>query len=107
MAVHTGAHTPDCRGQAIEKDHVVIGNLLAGEEVVNAMIAAFEKSEGNLGERMIEALKAGREVGGDKRGERSAALVVVGSEEVKIRLTVQNHPSPIQELEKLLKRSSK
>jgi uncharacterized Ntn-hydrolase superfamily protein len=103
MAVHTGARIPAYRGQAVGEDYVAIGNLLAGEGVVNAMVAAFEKFEGNLGERMVEVLKAGHEAGGDRRGERSAALVVVDSKKVRIRLDVRDHPSPIEELEKLLK----
>jgi uncharacterized Ntn-hydrolase superfamily protein len=50
---------------------------------------------------MVEALKVGREAGGDRRGERSAALMAVNSERVVIRLDVRDHPSPIEELEKL------
>jgi uncharacterized Ntn-hydrolase superfamily protein len=67
------------------------------------MMKAFEKSGGNLAERMLGALKAGREMGGDKRGERSAALLLMNREEVKIQLNVGHHISPIEELEKLLR----
>jgi uncharacterized Ntn-hydrolase superfamily protein len=106
LAVHTGARTPDHRGQAVGKDYAVIGNLLAGKEIVGAMAAAFERAGGNLAGRMVEALKAGHEAGGDRRGERSAALVVVDSERVRIRLDVRDNPSPVEELEKLLKKTT-
>jgi uncharacterized Ntn-hydrolase superfamily protein len=106
LAVHTGARVPDSRGHVIRKNYAVIGNLLAGSEVVESMAEVFERSEMNLSQQMLEALKAGHRAGGDRRGERSAALVVVNSEKVRIRLDVRDHPSPIEELEKLLKKTT-
>jgi uncharacterized Ntn-hydrolase superfamily protein len=102
MATYTGAEVPHSRGEMIGKDFAVIGNLLTRAEVVSAMVRGFEKSEGDLAIRMVEALKAGHEAGGDRRGERSAALVVVDSQKVRIRLDVRDHPAPIEEIEKLL-----
>jgi uncharacterized Ntn-hydrolase superfamily protein len=52
------------------------GNLLAGPQVVEQMALAFETSEGELADRLLAALLAGEEAGGDRRGKQSAALLV-------------------------------
>ncbi len=85
--------------------YCVQGNILAGEDVVKAMGEAFEKSEGDFGERLIGALQAGQDKGGDKRGMQSAALLVVrdkggyGGYNDRFRdLRVDDHQKPIEEL---------
>ena len=59
------------------KNYSAQGNILTGPEVVDGMAAAFEKTEGSLAERLVAALEAGQEAGGDSRGRQSAALLVV------------------------------
>lgn len=82
---------------------MVIGNLLAGKDVVTDIGGEFESSQGSLAKRMRKALKAGSESGGDRRGERSAALMVVGIKDVKVRMKVDVHDTPIEELYHQLK----
>ena len=73
------------------------------------MAAAFEKTAGTLGERLLAALEAGQEAGGDNRGRQSAALLVVQrgggrniNNDVAVRLHVEDHETPIRELRRLL-----
>lgn len=101
--VFTGVKAPEFRGEVVGEDYVVLGNLLAGKEVVNSMAREFERSSGDLAWRMVRALKAGSESGGDRRGEKSAALIVVGTEKVEAKIRVDMHKTPIEELSRKLK----
>ena len=70
------------------------------------MARAFEDANGTLAERMIESLRAGQKAGGDKRGRQSAALLIVRIRMVRppqrLRdLRVDDHPTPIEELERI------
>jgi uncharacterized Ntn-hydrolase superfamily protein len=116
VAVHTGADCHDWAGHRIGKHYAVQGNLLVGEETVKAMAEAFEKARGEgegageLAEWMMAALKAGQQAGGDRRGQQSAALLVVralggngGESDRYIDLRVEDHAEPIAELSRLLK----
>jgi uncharacterized Ntn-hydrolase superfamily protein len=89
--------------------YTVQGNLLAGGDVVNAMAEAFEAATGDLATRLVRALAAGQAAGGDKRGRQSAALLVVrenggygGFDDRYIDLRVDDHETPIRELQRLL-----
>ena len=97
-AVFTGAKTPEFHGELVGEDYIVIGNLLTGKHVINTMAKEFENSSGDLTQRLAMALKVGGESGGDKRGEKSAALIVVGTEKVKAEIKVDVHESPVREL---------
>jgi len=97
-AVFTGVNAPKFRGEIVGESYVVIGNLLAGKEVARSMAEEFERSSGDLAWRMAKALKAGSESGGDKRGEKSAALIVVSTEKVEVEIKVDKHVNPIGEL---------
>jgi uncharacterized Ntn-hydrolase superfamily protein len=57
---------------------VAAGNLLASSGVIEAMVAAFENGEGCLATRLMNALQAGQEAGGEAGAVHSAALSVVG-----------------------------
>jgi len=86
------------------------GNILTGEEVVEAMEASFLSSEGKpLAERLYQALKAGEDAGGDSRGKQSAALLVVrdsagygGFTDLAVDIRVDDHTEPMAELGRLL-----
>jgi len=86
------------------------GNLLAADEVVPAMAAAFESTRGSLARRMLAALRAGAAEGGDRRGMESAALIVVHRRpwferawgDQWLNLRVDQHRRPIVELERLV-----
>jgi len=84
------------------------GNILAGAEVVAAMARAFRASREELAGRLIAALEAGQAAGGDKRGQQSAALIVVRPSERHpeyreryVDLRVEDHRAPIAELRRL------
>jgi uncharacterized Ntn-hydrolase superfamily protein len=96
-AVFTGANAPEFRGEIVGESCVVFGNLLA-EKVVKSMAEEFERSSGDLAWRMARALKAGSESGGDRRGEKSAALIVVSTEKVELEIKVATHANPVGEL---------
>ena len=107
-AAYTGAETNAWAGHHVGKNYTAQGNILAGEEVVLAMGKAFEKTEGPLAEKLIAALEAGQAAGGDKRGQQSAALLVVrenggfgGFNDRYIDLRVDDHTKPIQELKRI------
>ncbi len=85
------------------------GNILAGDAVAAAMAETFERSSGPLPERLGQVLAAGQARGGDSRGQQSAALYVVkekgsygGYLDRYIDLRVDDHPTPIVELQRLL-----
>ncbi len=97
-AVFTGVNAAEFRGEIVGDSYVVVGNLLAGKEVVKSMAEEFERSSGDLAWRMARALKAGSESGGDRRGEKSAALIVVSTEKLEVEIKVDKHANPIGEL---------
>ena len=71
-AAHTGAEANPWHGHVTGDGYAVTGNLVAGEEVVLAMAASFEASEGEtLPERLVQALEAGQAAGGTKGGSRA------------------------------------
>ena len=88
----------------------VQGNILAGPQVADSMVAVFVRSQGSLAQRLIAVLHAGQSAGGDSRGMQSAALLVVtqaggysGYDDRMIDLRVDDHLQPIEELERLFK----
>lgn len=75
------------------------GNMLTGEETLDAAVEAFEKSSGDPIERLIDALAAGKEAGGDERGHSSAAVLVKAPKtEAYHDLRVDYHEEPVAEL---------
>jgi uncharacterized Ntn-hydrolase superfamily protein len=74
---HTGAKDIPAAGHIIGKDYSVQANLMLNDKVWPAMSRAFENTRGDLAERMMAALDAAQEAGGDIRGSQSAALIVV------------------------------
>ena len=104
-AAFTGRETSDWKGHLIGKDYAAAGNTLVGGEVIEAMARAFEESEDELAERMMGALEAGEEAGGDRRGRASAALLVVGEGLMETRpfldLRVDEHRDPVRELRRI------
>jgi hypothetical protein len=80
VAAHTGVRCiPSC-GSVVSGQSVAIGNMLASERVLPAMSEAYGAVEGELVDRLLAALRAGDEAGGDLRGRMSASLRVVSGE---------------------------
>ncbi len=107
-ASFTGSKCSDWAGDTTAPGLAIQGNILAGPEVVRGMARAYRETAGELAERLLAALKAGQAAGGDRRGEQSAALLVVRKSdrypEYRTRyvdLRVEDHPSPIDELERI------
>lgn len=108
-ANHTGSDNLPWAGGRIGEHYAAQGNILAGPEVVTAMATTFETTGGDLASRLVAALAAGQEAGGDARGRQSAALLVVregggygGFNDRFIDLRVDDHATPILELQRLL-----
>lgn len=106
---YTGAGCFDWAGGVTGKNFAAQGNILASAAVVAALADTFLKTRGSLAERLVAALAAGQAAGGDKRGQESAALLVVrakggysGFNDRYIDLRVDDHPAPIDELKRLL-----
>lgn len=97
-AVYTGAHAPKWCGEIVGEDYVVVGNLLRNLRVLESMAVRFENTEGTFALRLLEALKAGSKSGGDKRGEKSAAIIVVDKANVLLNLRVDESQNPVQKL---------
>ena len=110
-ATHTGRGCFDWAGGFTDTDVAIQGNILVGREVVDAMRESwgFTDQEPDLARRLLQALLAGDEAGGDSRGRQSAALLAVregagygGEDDVAVDLRVDDHDAPCQELERLL-----
>jgi uncharacterized Ntn-hydrolase superfamily protein len=106
-AAHTGAACiPDC-GHVAREGVSAQGNMLASPAVWLAAADTFGGTAGPLAERLLAALDAAEEAGGDFRGRESATLVVVpGDREEEpwqrvFDLRVDNHPEPLHELRRL------
>jgi uncharacterized Ntn-hydrolase superfamily protein len=110
-AAFTGKETVGWKGHLVGRDYVVAGNMLVGSQVIEAMAQTFENSEGELAERLLKALEAGQEAGGDKRGRISAALLVAGREQRGnlpiFDLRVDEHPNPVRELRRIFEMAMK
>ena len=101
-ATHSGAHGLGLVNSAVGADAAAAGNLLASPAVPGAMIAAFEVGTGHLGDRLLRALRAGLDAGGEAGPLHSAGLLVV--REVSwpiVDLRVDWHDDPIAALKGL------
>jgi uncharacterized Ntn-hydrolase superfamily protein len=108
-AAYTGPKATEWAGHKAGKYCTAQGNILAGEPVVTGMVDAFEKTQGQLSQRLVAALEAGQAAGGDKRGMMSAALLIVKKDggvwlhnDVVLRLQVDHSDEPIKELRRLV-----
>jgi uncharacterized Ntn-hydrolase superfamily protein len=103
-------------GPAGGKGEVIVGrgyaaqaNIMVSHQTVRNLAETFERTKGNLADRLMAALKAGQAGGGDKRGMQSAALLVVrknagylGANDRFVDIRVYDAVDPIAELERLL-----
>ena len=75
--IHSGEHALGTVASAIGRDAAAAGNLLANARVPAVMIDAFESASGHLGAKLLAALRAGLESGGEAGPIHSAGLLVV------------------------------
>jgi uncharacterized Ntn-hydrolase superfamily protein len=108
-ATYTGEECFDWAGGRTGPCYAAQGNILVGEETVGALAATFEEGgELPLAQRLIECLAAAQAAGGDRRGQQSAALIVVqrnggyaGLSDTLVDLRVDDHERPIEELRRI------
>lgn len=110
VAVHDGDWAPAWHGylQHPREPVVCVANLVRGPRVCEAALEAYSRVRGGLADKLLAALREAHRAGGDRRGDRSAALLVVGQTEYSphydriIDLRVDYHPSdPVAELARL------
>ncbi len=109
IAQHTGSECLEWAGHKAGKTWAAQGNILASAEVLDAMGEAFERTEGLLAEKLMAALEAGQEAGGDRRGQQAGGIIVVrpnayfdGPFDRLLDIRVDDHPEPMHELRRLL-----
>lgn len=120
VAAATGASTSPWTGHRVAADHAVLGNLLVGPEVLDAMSAAFSgdlaalagldpSTSAGFAARLLAALDAGDRAGGDARGRQSAAVVATRMTDERehppmldVDLRADDHEQPVAELVRLL-----
>ena len=112
-AAHTGKQNGNWAGGRQGKNYTVQANIMVGPEVVDAVAASFESTEGTsmpLAERMILALEAGQSKGGDRRwgNLQSAAIKVAdpndpgrGNDHITLAIEVGEHADPVGEMKRI------
>ncbi|HEY7150724.1 MAG TPA: DUF1028 domain-containing protein [Solirubrobacterales bacterium] len=106
VAVHTGEGCIPFAGDAKGEGFSAQANMMASSRVWRAMAETFSSSDGPLARRLLAALRAAEDEGGDVRGRQSAALVVVEPEgepwERAVELRVEDDPEPLDQLARLV-----
>jgi uncharacterized Ntn-hydrolase superfamily protein len=102
-AAETGKANKDWAGHIARKNFVAMGNYLVGPRTVAAMAESFERTADlELDERLLRAVEAARDAGGQHKGQRSAALLVYDREVYPwVDLRVDAHDEPIGELRRV------
>ena len=106
-ASFTGKKCFDYAGNIVGKNFSVQGNILAGSEVLERMVAVMGKP-GKLEYRLVDCLKAGESAGGDRRGRQSAAILIASRKREFeatsgkfMEIRVEDHSDPLKELERI------
>lgn len=107
VAAHTGEGCCEAAGHVLGRGVSCQANMMEKATVWDAMLGAFTEATGDLADRMMAALRAAEDEGGDIRGRQSAALVVAPAGDAKpwdrtVDLRVDDHQTPLDELERLL-----
>ncbi|HVM28677.1 MAG TPA: DUF1028 domain-containing protein [Mycobacteriales bacterium] len=109
LAVHTGEGCVAAAGHLVGQDCLALANMVVGPAVWEAMVDTFETSSGPLAQRLLTALHAAEGAGGDFRGRRSAAVMVVRStttgrpwHDTVVDLRVDDSPDPVGDLDRLV-----
>lgn len=102
-AARTGANNRDWAGHHVRDNLVVLGNVLVGEHVLDAMEAGFGAApSAPFGERLMRGLEAGRDAGGQHGGQNSAAILVYRDRDYPyFDLRVDVHDEPVGELRRV------
>jgi uncharacterized Ntn-hydrolase superfamily protein len=107
VAVHTGRRCVQWAGHEVGRGFVCAANMMRAEGVPQAMARAFSTALGELPDRLLAALDAAEQAGGDVRGRQSAAMIVVRARDEQwhrsIDLRVEDSAFPLVELRRLLR----
>ena len=107
VAVHTGRRCVQFAGHETGRGFICAANMMRNEGVPQAMARAFTTAMGELPDRLLAALDAAEDVGGDVRGRQSAAMIVVRSRDEQwdhsLDLRVEDSAFPLVELRRLLR----
>ena len=103
IAQHTGADCVPWCGHVSGPDISVAGNMLTGPEVVQDTLQAFlDNPDLAFADRLLAAMQAGEDAGGDKRGRQAAGLLIhAGQPYPDLDLRVDDHADPLSELRRL------
>lgn len=108
---HTGKNTIRYAGHRVGEGYAVQANMMLKPSVPPAMAQAYESTSGPLVVRMVAAMKAAQAEGGDFRGQQSAVLKIASGdlkkndwEGILYDVRVDDHPSPVEELERICTR---
>lgn len=108
-ASFTGGECHVWAGGRVGDGYAAQGNILVSAETVDALAETFTSSAGRpLADRLLDCLAAAQTAGGDRRGQQSAALLVVerdggyaGLSDTLIDLRIDDHARPVEELRRL------
>jgi uncharacterized Ntn-hydrolase superfamily protein len=108
-ATFTGSECMEWAGGRTGPCYAAQGNILVSGETVDALVETFERTTGApLAERLLGCLDAAQAAGGDRRGQQSAALIVVerdagyaGLSDSVVDLRVDEHGRPLEELRRI------
>ena len=106
VAARVGQAAQQANGVRRGQTYAVIGNGVIGVHVLEAVAAEFEKSRGELAERLYAALKAGSLAGGDRQPDTATAIHVIrkqyNNDDVYVSVRVDSHADPFHELRRVL-----
>jgi len=106
-AAFTGEENDDAKGSLIFPGGIVSGNMLAGDTVLAALVEGFTSADQPFEQRLLSALRAGRDSGGDFRGLLSAAMLVLHPDRPPLSLRIDHDPDdPIAALDRLYQRAT-
>ena len=107
-ASFTGEECLEWAGGRTGPCYAAQGNILVSAATVDALAETFEGSGGALADRLLDCLDAAQAAGGDRRGQQSAAILVVEQDggyaklsDVVVELRVEDHERPLDELRRL------
>jgi len=109
VAAHTGKKCIPGAGHIVGEQFSVQANLMLNDKIWPAMAKAYRETRGDLADRMLAALDAAQEAGGDIRGKQSAAILIVSGKNTGkpwvdriMELRIEDSPEPLKELRRLV-----
>ena len=108
VAVHTGVSCMHVAEHVTRGQVSCQGNILHSTGTCEAMLQAYETTDGEMVNRLIAAMVAAESSGGDARGRQSAALLVVAGQGQRdlyadrlFDIRIDDHPDPVGELQRV------